>query len=190
MSLMSGERQVAPTLRGIRGDHVARYRFASARLNDLAVLDAGCGVGYGARVLTEKGFAVYAWDLDAEAIAYAREHYDDPRIRWSVSDICAERCGQVGAAVAFEVLEHLERPGLALIRFPDKLIVSVPNAAIVPKTPDTFPHHVRHYTVEQLELLLMGAGYRIAEWWSQRDTGGSDLVRGSNGRTLVAVCER
>ncbi len=192
MPLMSGERQVAPTTAGIRGDHRARYHFAAARLASerVAVLDAGCGIGYGARVLADAGLPVHAWDVDDEAIAYGREHYDHQGLRWAIADICASRCHVAEVAVAFEVLEHLERPGLALIRFPDRLIASVPNGSVVPKEPGTFPHHVRHYTPAEFDLLLMGAGYRVAEWWSQRDTGGSPLVRGSNGRTLIAVCER
>jgi len=190
VSLMSGERQVAPTLKGIRGDHVARYRFAAERFGGRTVLDAGCGIGYGARLLADAGCDVHAWDVDAEAIDYGREHFFHTSIRWSVSDVCAVFCLRADAVVAFEILEHLERPGLALIRWPERLIASVPNGAIVPKTDGTFPHHVRHYTPPEFELLLMGAGYRVTEWWSQRDTSGADLVRGTNGRTVIAVCER
>lgn len=193
MTLLSGERQVAPTMRGIRADHVARYRFAAEKLRGRvsSVLDAGCGVGYGAMILGEAGLHVYAWDHDAEAVAYAREHYAHERVRLAEPmDICRVTCWQAEAAVALEVLEHLERPGLALIRFPAVLIASVPNAAVVPKTDGSFPHHVRHYTPVELELLLMGAGYRVMEWWSQRDTGSVEPVRGSNGRTILAVAER
>ena len=191
MTLFSGERQVAPTLEGIRADHVARYAWAAKRLKADAyegVLDAGCGIGYGARMLADEGLAVYAHDWDPEAIAYGQAHYAHPGIRWSVADLCASACRQATVAVAFEVLEHLRRPGLALIRFPDVLLVSVPNRAILPKLAG-FPHHARHYTTDELELLLGGAGYVVNEWWTQRGKTGT-VERGTAGRTLVAVCAR
>jgi 2-polyprenyl-3-methyl-5-hydroxy-6-metoxy-1,4-benzoquinol methylase len=191
VTLLSGERQVAPTVAGIRGDHVARYRFAAARWGEgAAVLDAGCGIGYGARLLAEAGAAVYAWDVDAEAIAYARAHYEHRAIRWSVADLCEVTCRQATHAIAFEILEHLARPGAALVRFPDQLIASMPNGAIVPKMPGRYVHHVRHYTPEELACLLAGAGYQVAEWWSQTTTEDGPLVPGTRGRTIIAVAER
>lgn len=191
VTLHSGERQVAPLLTGIRGDHRARYRFAAGRLTEYrGILDAGCGVGYGAWMLAEAGLSVYATDYDPEAIAYARTHYDHVRIRWSEGNICSASYRLAEAAVAFEVLEHLNRPGLALIRFPDILIASVPNAEQVQKTPGTFPHHVRHYSPAEFELLLAGAGYLITEWWCQRDTTDALLNQGHDGRTIIAVARR
>jgi 2-polyprenyl-3-methyl-5-hydroxy-6-metoxy-1,4-benzoquinol methylase len=191
MALLSGERQVAPSLSGIRGDHIARYRFAVEHLtNHRAVLDAGCGIGYGAKLLAESGHDVHAWDVDPDAIHYGRDHYDHVKIRWSVADICAGKSYQPTAVVAFEILEHLERPGLALIRFPDYLIASVPNGAVVLKMPGTYPHHVRHYTPAEFWCLLTGAGYEVQEWWSQEGTTDRPLIRGNEGRTLVARCVR
>jgi SAM-dependent methyltransferase len=192
VTLLSGERQVAPTLRGIRGDHVARYRWAVEQLAGAptAVLDAGCGIGYGAALLADAGHAVYAIDRDQEAIIYGTEHYDRPAIRWTIADVCAVTCHQAHVAVAFEILEHLERPGLALRRFPDRLLASVPNEAVIPKTEHSYPHHVRHYTPDAFELLLVGAGYQVLEWWTQLDLTDRPLARGTDGRTLVTVCAR
>ena len=190
--LLSGERQVAPTLDGIRADHRARYAFAVERLTSPSralVLDAGCGIGYGARMLAEAGLAVWAHDCDPEAIAYGRAHYDHPAIRWSVADVCTSVCRTPAAAVAFEVLEHLARLGLALIRFPDYLIASVPNRAVLPKV-ERFPHHVRHYDAQEFELLLAGAGYRVTAWWTQPSKRDAAPMPGTEGRTLIALCAR
>jgi SAM-dependent methyltransferase len=190
MGLRSGDCQVAPTLAGIRGDHLARYRFALERGHLWPVLDAGCGIGYGARILADAGFQVHAWDHDPEKIAYGQTHYDHPAIRWSVADICAVTCWQAMTAIAFEVLEHLESPGQALRRFPDRLIASVPNELVVPKLPGTFPHHVRHYSPDAFMTLLTRAGYRVVEFWSQDDLTDKPPHAGEDGRTLVAVCSR
>ena len=53
----TGERQLAPTLEGIRADHLERYKFAVSTIqktfglrdghNPIKIIDAGCGCGYG-----------------------------------------------------------------------------------------------------------------------------------------------
>ena len=53
--LHSGERQVSDTLEGIRADHRARYEWAAGRLAGKKVVDAACGVGYGAKILPNSG---------------------------------------------------------------------------------------------------------------------------------------
>ena len=61
--LLSNERQVAPTLDGIRRDHVARYEWAARQLApESVVLDAACGVGYGSRVMADAGMTVRGTD--------------------------------------------------------------------------------------------------------------------------------
>lgn len=188
--LRSGERQVAETIDGIRADHVARYRFAAERLAGARVLDAGCGVGYGASLLAAAGCTVKAVDIDAETVEYARAHYGHPRITWAAADIRHVTFRLNDWAVCLEALEHLDRPGLALRRFPDRLIASVPNEAVVPIRPGRFRHHVRHYTPDAFGCLLEGAGYAIDAWWSQADLGGAPPTPGTAGRTIIAVARR
>jgi hypothetical protein len=49
-----GERQVSPTIDGIRKDHVERYQFVAKRLaKGSRVVDFSCGVGYGSRILAD-----------------------------------------------------------------------------------------------------------------------------------------
>jgi SAM-dependent methyltransferase len=200
--LRSGERQVAEDRAGIRADHLRRYEFAAERLGDgtfrsgkanpCRVLDAGCGVGYGARLLAEAGCVVRALDADEETIEFAARHFDHSRITWIVGDVCRIRIPMQDAAVCFEVLEHLDRPGLALARFPRRLICSVPNQAVIPKGPDNFRHHVRHYTPDAFGCLLEGAGYEVIEKAMQIDASGAPIVGGTweGGRTMIAVCVR
>ena len=63
-----GERQVSPTVDGIRADHVNRYKWAIDKTIG-RVTDAACGIGYGSVILAEAGIKVRAIDIDAEAIA-------------------------------------------------------------------------------------------------------------------------
>ena len=54
---MSVDRQAAKRIEGIRRDHLERYRYAMS-LAEGPVLDAACGVGYGAYLLASDGHGV------------------------------------------------------------------------------------------------------------------------------------
>lgn len=194
MALHSGERQVAPVLDGIRRDHRARYEFAAAQLPFAArVIDVACGVGYGARILADAGHTVVAVDRDAEAIAYAREHYDSPEISYLQADLEALTVTlDYDAAVCFETIEHLADP-LPLLRQLSRhaaiLIASVPNEHGFPYRGQAFHH--RHYTAGEFAALLRQGGWEVGSWWSQQGPE-SDVSPGQDvrPRTLVAVAHR
>jgi 2-polyprenyl-3-methyl-5-hydroxy-6-metoxy-1,4-benzoquinol methylase len=56
------------------------------------VIDVGCGIGYGAKILAEAGHRVLAIDVDEETIAYAREHYAHDRIEFRAGDVESSTC--------------------------------------------------------------------------------------------------
>lgn len=192
--LLSGERQVAETVDGIRADHRARYEWAAERLAGRKVVDAACGVGYGAKILAGAGCRVRAFDRSEESIAFAREHYNhDHRIDYYVGELEHVRFpnqDSYDAVVCFEALEHLEDPGRTLEWFAEmtpELIVSVPNEAVFPNKGYAFHH--RHYTAAELEELLNRHGWQVREWHGQRDAL-SRVEPEVQGRTLIAVCDR
>ncbi|MBK5958105.1 hypothetical protein CCR97_08225 [Rhodoplanes elegans] len=164
MSLDNGERQVAPTIDGIRADHVARYRWAAERLPaGSRVLDAGCGIGYGARILAEAGHKVVALDRSAEALAYGREHYDHEGIAWRTGDLSdLGVLPMLDAVVCFEAMEHLAEP-IAFLRearrVAPRLLLSVPNELGMPFGRRGYAFHHRHYTPDQLGWHLARAGF-------------------------------
>lgn len=187
------ERQIATTLDGIRKDHRARYQWVAPRLIGKRVVDIGCGVGYGAHILAEAGVEkVRAFDRDAEAIAFAQEHWAHDKIDYYQADAPGVRHPSLqsyDAATAFEVLEHLEDPLQTLKAAHEMaplLFASVPNEDAIPFNPTTCPYHVRHYTPEQFEDLLNKAGYEVLEWWGQLDAW-SVPERNRAGRTTIAV---
>lgn len=193
IELFSGERQVATDIDGIRADHRARYEWVASRIGagDL-VVDAGCGVGYGSSILAAAGATVRAYDRSEGAIAFATEHYAHDRVTFSVGDLYEQRFpNNATAVVAFEVLEHLADPSIALRRFgemADRLYVSVPNEAAFPYT-GRILHHYRHYTRDEFAELLAENGWRAVEWYGQEDNE-SPVEPNVEGRTLIAVCER
>jgi 2-polyprenyl-3-methyl-5-hydroxy-6-metoxy-1,4-benzoquinol methylase len=190
--LNSGERQVAPTIEGIRHDHVARYAWAAQVMlpPHSRVIDIACGVGYGTRILAECGHLAFGADADVESIQYAKANYAHARAAFGVVD-----AGKVtefrgfDAAVCFETIEHIRDPspllrGLAACKV---LLASVPNEDDFPFAGHKF--HFRHYRPAEFEALLNACGWNVQSWFRQEGPF-SDVSEGKRGRTTIAVCTR
>lgn len=132
--------------------HVERYELAAALTFDgEVVLDAACGIGYGARVLTEMDRAVTYHGADLPGVpspAFANDGTFH-----GVNLDTWEPDFDYDVALCFETLEHLANPDrwAAICKRARRLvIVSVPT---VP-TKHANPYHLHDFTVEQvLELL-------------------------------------
>lgn len=190
--LRDGQRQVAPILDGIRGDHLARYRWAARTLSPRSrVVDVACGVGYGASILADAGHRVLAIDNDPEAIAYAREHYARRGVHYRLGDAATLALpADFDAATCFETIEHLADPApllAALCRAAPVLLASVPNEAVFPFR--GYLHHHRHYTAAEFDALLSACGWRATERFGQAGPH-SDLTLDSEGRTIVVAAKR
>lgn len=188
--MLAGERQVAPTIEGIRRDHVARYEFAARYLGKQhrTVVDAACGIGYGTNVLAKQGYDVTGIDRDKEAIAYARKHYRHPRAKFARADVGRFDFEKTDAAVCFETIEHIENPAVLLEALDASvLLASVPNEDVFPWAGHAF--HERHYTKTEFEQLLNSTGWHVTEWYGQEGPE-SEVEKDCNGRTLIAVAKR
>ena len=121
----NGLRKIASGLRpfgesvwpGVRNDlfvaHESLYLFAARFAPGADVLDAGCGSGYGAAILSKAGAPrVLGVDVDRRSVRYARRHYGSPTVSFRVAD-----CDRLeleprsfGMVYGSNVLEHLTAP--------------------------------------------------------------------------------
>lgn len=147
--------------------HRHRYQFAMTYVRGSRVLDAGCGVGYGSRMLAEAGACeVVAVDVSEAALAAAQRLFSHSSVRFLVDNCETLRSvhGPFGVIVAFESLEHfhdvkgfLDRV-CSLLSADGVFICSTPNSLVFPPASDgrpANPYHVREYTPEGFSALLM-----------------------------------
>lgn len=166
--------------------HMKRYEFANKFCKDKIVLDAACGVGYGSFYLSKTAKEVTGVDISAEAIAYAKEHYQKENTRFRVMDVCSldfpER--HFDTVCSFETLEHLDNPleflaGVKRVLKEDGiLIISTPHAkrtVIKPENPyhnvefskNDFNGALRKY-FREVEILGQRRRQSLIHYWIQK----------------------
>jgi SAM-dependent methyltransferase len=159
---------------GIVSLHLKRYEFAAPWCRDRAVLDAGCGVGYGTAHLAEVAASVVGVDRDEGAIAYARERYARPNVEFRVGDLLDLDLADASFDVvcSFETIEHLDDVGAFLaeivrvLRREGVFCVSTPLVDETTTSPEN-PFHRVELSPSDFETLLRGS-FRDVELYGQR----------------------
>jgi 2-polyprenyl-3-methyl-5-hydroxy-6-metoxy-1,4-benzoquinol methylase len=168
---------------GRRADaHLARYALASTfvRPRD-RVLDAACGLGYGAAMLTEATLAdsVVGIDSSPRAIEYARSAYGVSATFEcrDVSNLVYMSAGSLDLIVSFETLEHIADPdsflreSCRLLTPGGRFICSIPNRWVDESGRDPNPYHL--HVFDQASILgLCGRYFRIERLFGQTAGGG------------------
>ena len=154
----------------IEVEHVARYDWAAQLARGRRVLDAGCGAGYGSRILADAGAReVLGVDI-AEAVLEAIRPTMPATVRLEAGDLrkleYAENAFDL--VVCFEVIEHFEDPLVVLdelvrVLAPNGiLLISSPNRGVYP--PGN-PHHLHEFRPDELESDLRA---RLNQVWLLR----------------------
>jgi SAM-dependent methyltransferase len=146
---------------------IERYEFAARHLRPGRLLDLACGVGYGTRLLADRGapgVEALGVDLSPAAIAYASRRYAGPRIGFASSDALEFSDPQgFDTIVSIETIEHLPAPEafvahlVRLLRPGGILVASVPTTPSV----DANPHHLHDFSERSFRRLL--APHRLVE---------------------------
>lgn len=156
----TGERFIPEVMGGqlIDAEHQARYRFALPHVAERRILDAGCGVGWGSKLLTEAGAAeVVGLDISAKAIAACNAQQIDARFVQGDLQRLPFDDSRFDVVVCFEALEHTANTGRTLdelvrVLAPGGLIfVSSPNPAVYPSGN---PFHAEELPPEELRAAV------------------------------------
>jgi ubiquinone/menaquinone biosynthesis C-methylase UbiE len=160
----TGERVIpGQTDPDLLNEHVARYLFAEALTGGRRVVDVGCGVGYGSRILAGKAEWVCALDNAPDAVAQGRTGFDAENIRWLAGDASRMplRDDSADVVVAFEVIEHLAdwRGFLSEVRrvlhADGQLLVSTPNRPYYEQSrTEPNPFHVHEFDYAEFKAEL------------------------------------
>lgn len=166
MAEFTGERVIPGQVESdLWNEHISRYLFAADYAKDRAVLDIGCGTGYGAAELAQHASSVVGLDQAPEAIEYAREHYARPHVRFLQAS-CPHlpfADASFSLVTAFEVIEHLEDWAALLcevrrVLTPDGLfLVSTPNREYYAESrrlSGPNPFHVHEFEYREFESAL------------------------------------
>lgn len=142
--------------------HVAAYALAASRAQRRTVLDAGCGEGYGARMLAETASRVTGVDLDPGVVTHARATY--PGIDFLQADLCDLPLPDDGLdlVVSLQVIEHLpDIPRFVaevarVLRPGGEFVCATPNRLTFTPGSDTpvNPFHTREFTAAELRETL------------------------------------
>ncbi|GAA4028609.1 class I SAM-dependent methyltransferase [Allokutzneria multivorans] len=131
------------------------------------VLEAGCGEGYGARVIADVADRVIALDYDELTSAHVATAYPEVvALRGNLASLPLAS-STVDVVVNFQVIEHLwDQPGflrecLRVLRPGGRLLISTPNRITFSPGRDTplNPFHTRELAPSELDSLLTEAGF-------------------------------
>jgi len=190
------ERIHATNFEEVREDHLARYLFANDILKEMGrinrVLDAGCGIGYGAAILSGAIRQVDCIDISEEAREWHLNYFARPNVNYINGDVVRYPYeGYYDAVVCFEFLEHVHEAADAVRAFgehTDLLICSTPNEEVRPhKMPPVNEFHVRHYTPAEFEEMLAGGGFTVRHWFNQLNGSQPELRPGTDGKFIIAI---
>lgn len=149
---------------GILALHLKRYALVAGLARGATVLDAACGVGYGAAYIATVAAKVLGVDVDEQTIEYARKRYAEPHVSFELMDVTALELpdDSFDVVCSFETIEHVAdgagaiREAARVLRPDGVYVVSTPRAEQTTHQPDN-PFHQVEYSVGDFHAMLASA---------------------------------
>ncbi|MBD1393294.1 class I SAM-dependent methyltransferase [Mucilaginibacter glaciei] len=143
--------------------HIGRYNLACNYTNNKQVIDIACGVGKGSFTMGTKGKAtsVKGFDIQPEAIRYAKWRYSAPNVQFDINN-AEELCitNEFDLAVSFETVEHLPNyrdffASIANCLKPDgRFLLSTPISPLSLDASPANPYHEQEWGFEKFQQVL------------------------------------
>ncbi|MFT3715750.1 MAG: class I SAM-dependent methyltransferase [Gordonia sp. (in: high G+C Gram-positive bacteria)] len=149
--------------------HEVAYQFIAQRCDDLRVLEAGSGEGYGAAMIADQAASVVCVDYDEQAVEHTRARYPQVTIHQGNLIDLPLPDDSIDEVVNFQVIEHLwDQPAFVA----ECRRVLVPGGELAMSTPNriTFspgldvplnPFHTRELSAAELTELLTDGGFQV-----------------------------
>lgn len=121
------------------------------------VADIGFGTGFGTNKLIEKANKVYGFEIDQEAITFAKRVFPSNKLSFEYGNIEKGIEGKFNFVVMIDVIEHIARDKSA-IQNAKKMLV--PKGILICSTPNRLSRyrksegHIREYSLEEFGKLL------------------------------------
>jgi SAM-dependent methyltransferase len=164
-------------------NHIMRYQFAVQELkkiNAATILDAACGVGYGAAFIAREipVKKVIAVDRSKEALDIANKNFKTNNLEFLTDDChtlqTAAGHAPYDAVVSFETFEHLPKPADFLaacysnLKIGGSIIISTPNKSVSSPQELNWEYHEKEYTATELFESLSAAGFKNISLYGQQ----------------------
>lgn len=196
----TGERFVPGIAGEIAHEHWHRYAFARRYVAGRRVLDVACGEGYGSALLAGVAGTVTGIDVDAGAVAHARQSYAAlANVSFAEGSAASLPLADasVDAVVSFETIEHLPRADqprmlaeIARVLAADGvLVMSAPNP-VEYSTARNYRNPFHQHEPDRAELAaLLGGAFPFQRWYRQRRYFGSAVWSEAAGETVAGTAE-
>lgn len=136
----------------------------------LKVVDCGCGTGYFAQRLIQKGYEVTGVDDHLDSIVRAKALLGENHFREGSAERFPFPPESVDVITLLDVLEHLREDRQALRSLYESLkpggylIITVPAFMLLWSDWDRALHHFRRYSSSELLSKVREAGFQISFW--------------------------
>jgi SAM-dependent methyltransferase len=140
-------------------------RYVSANINH-KILDIGCGSGLMLNALEQIG-ETNGMDMSDDAINFSKDIFSGTVRKGMLPDNIPYEKEYFSLVVALDVIEHVDddRAALSAIRSHieqgGQAIISVPACMFLWSEHDVLNEHKRRYTLEELKIKLLEAGFTI-----------------------------